>query len=118
MSDERINGALVRAMREAKGMGQVELAAAAGTSQAVISRLEQGLQSNFKLGPVARVARVLGTTVDALLVSSGQVNTSALEPELAAALAHLAILPPVYQRQLAALIQTYIATVPHESFTE
>ncbi len=93
-------------------MGQAALAAAAGTSQAVISRLERGLQGNFKLGPVARVARILGTTVDALLIPPGHAAEGILEPELAAAVAKLRHLPSPYQHQLAALLQTYVATRP------
>src|SRR5437763_1187510 len=111
MSDVRINGPLLRALRDAKKLEQKQVAELAGIHPSVVSRMEQGLQSNFKLSVIAAVAQVLDTGIDALLIP---VQTSASDPlddELAAVVPLLARLPVDHQRRIAALLRTYITTV-------
>jgi transcriptional regulator with XRE-family HTH domain len=63
--DRRVNvGAVVRALRERKGWRQTDLANAAGVAPNTVGGLEAGRRT---LRPnVAKIARALGTTLDAL----------------------------------------------------
>lgn len=58
----------IREMREAAGMTQAELAYAAGLTVGAISQIERG-ENEPKLGSAAAIARVLGTSVDALFLA-------------------------------------------------
>ena len=59
----------VREFREAAGLTQAELAQAAGLTVGAISQIERG-ENEPKLGTAASIARVLGTSVDALFLTS------------------------------------------------
>lgn len=58
-------GANVRSLREARGMNQIELAAAAGSSQPAISRIELGKQDP-PLELALAITEALGTTYNDL----------------------------------------------------
>ena len=58
-------GRVLREHREAAGMTQVELAAAAGLPVSLIVRMENG-QPRTTIEPLAAVARALDTTASAL----------------------------------------------------
>ncbi len=55
-------GTLIQETRQAKGMTQAELAAALGTSQSAINRMEKGGQ-NISLEMIARIGEVLNTEI-------------------------------------------------------
>lgn len=55
-------GPKVKELRDRRGMGQVELAAAAGVGQSLISRIENGT-ANPSLRTLIRLADVLGVDV-------------------------------------------------------
>lgn len=76
-------GRRVRALREARSVEQADLADRAELSRAYISRLENGGITNPKLYDLARVARVLGTTV-AHLIEPTSPDTTKLRAELEA----------------------------------
>lgn len=59
-------GERVAHLRRAKGFTQRELSIAAGVDDSTLSRIERG-DSLGSLDVLARLARKLGTTVDALL---------------------------------------------------
>ncbi len=62
---ERTLGQRIRATREARGLSQVSLAAAASISQGYLSQLEQD-EREPTLPIAARIARVLGLSLDEL----------------------------------------------------
>jgi transcriptional regulator with XRE-family HTH domain len=61
MDDDGINdpGALIRERRLARGLSQEQLARRAGTSQAAISKLENG-ETSPSIETLARILRVMG----------------------------------------------------------
>jgi transcriptional regulator with XRE-family HTH domain len=79
-----IDGEKVVALRKQRKMDQLSLAKAAGVAQSVLSRMERGMQDDYKLSVIVSVARVLGVSVDDLLTSTN--NRPELEPELQAIL--------------------------------
>ena len=65
-------GTLVQETRQARGMTQVELATALGTSQSAINRIEKGGQ-NISLEMIARIGEVLSSEI-VRLNKSGKTN--------------------------------------------
>jgi len=65
-------GALVQETRQARGMTQSELAAALGTSQSAVNRIEKGGQ-NISLEMIARIGEVLSSEI-VRLNKSGKTN--------------------------------------------
>ena len=63
---QRILGENIRELRDAAGWNQQELADRADISRAYLSRIETG-SVNVSLAVIMRIARVLGTTIIALL---------------------------------------------------
>ena len=55
-------GTLIQETRQARGMTQAELAAALGTSQSAINRIEKGGQ-NISLEMIARIGEVLSSEI-------------------------------------------------------
>jgi transcriptional regulator with XRE-family HTH domain len=112
MSETLIDVNVLRSLREARGWDQATLAAHAGIDPSVISRLERGLQVDLKASVLASLARALQIPVDALLAAPYRQHPAALAPELDAAIAQLSALAPAQQRQVAALLQAYLRTLP------
>lgn len=77
-----IDGEKVAALRKQQGLDQLGLAEAADVAQSVISRMERGMQSDYKLSVIVAIARVLGVTVDSLLLQSEAIDR--LDPEFQA----------------------------------
>jgi transcriptional regulator with XRE-family HTH domain len=77
-----IDGEKVTALRKQQGLDQLGLAEAANVAQSVISRMERGMQSDYKLSVIVSIARVLGVTVDSLLIQSEAIDR--LDPEFQA----------------------------------
>jgi len=65
-------GALVQETRVARGMTQSELAAALGTSQSAVNRIEKGGQ-NISLEMIARIGEVLSSEI-VRINKSGKTN--------------------------------------------
>ena len=61
-----IDGSLIAKLRKQKGWEQQQLAAAAAVDPSVVSRLEQGIQEDFKLSVAVSIAKALGVCVDVL----------------------------------------------------
>lgn len=113
MADLLLNTELLRSLREGRGWDQLTLAREAGIDPWVISRLERGLQDDMRVSVLVAVARALQTPVDLLLVEP--IVTPALGAELTGAIATLAELAPAQQRQVAALLRAYVATLPEDA---
>lgn len=64
-------GENVRVLREKRGWGQQELAAAARLSQPAISRIERGLVRQPRLAVIKRLSEALGVTADFLIEGHG-----------------------------------------------
>lgn len=68
-------GQRVKALRQAKGMTQVQLAEAAGTQQTSLSQIERGVRG-AGVPQIVRLARALGVPADRLLSPSTAVATT------------------------------------------
>ena len=60
-------GPRLKQLREAHGLTQQELAAAAGLSVSIVFQIEQGRQTNPKIATLLALSRALGVGVSALL---------------------------------------------------
>jgi transcriptional regulator with XRE-family HTH domain len=60
-------GRKIHALREERRMSQTDLAERARIGQAIISRLEAGLQHEVRSGVLKRLAEALGCTTDWLV---------------------------------------------------
>ena len=68
MTGERSSwGVQVRALRQAGGMSQQELATAAGLSMSLVAQIEQGKKQNPQLATVLVLAEALGVDLNALV---------------------------------------------------
>lgn len=112
MADILLNTELLRALRVGRGWDQQTLARQAGVDPSVISRLERGLQDDMRASVLVALSRAFQIPVDLLLVEP--VAPPALSPDLTAAVAALGHLSPAQQRQVAALLQAYVAHVPDD----
>src|SRR5689334_8077888 len=93
-----INNSKIVELRLQRKWDQKQLAQAAGVAQSVISRLEQGLQADFKISVIAAVAKALGVSVDSLLALPYQPDTGDVVIELREVVNEISNLPPVIQR--------------------
>jgi transcriptional regulator with XRE-family HTH domain len=110
-----ISGAKLKSLRQMRGLDRKALARAAGVDPSVVSRLERGLQQDVRGSVLVGIAGALDVPVDALLVVSREAAPSIMLPELVATMSELAHLPEDRQRQVAALLQAYLATTPAAS---
>lgn len=62
----------IRTLRLRRGWRQVDLAAAAGVSQSIVSRIERGLGGRLTVETLGRVAQALGSRVDVRLSWQGE----------------------------------------------
>jgi transcriptional regulator with XRE-family HTH domain len=111
MSDV-IDPQVLRSLRESRGWDQLTLATAADVDPSVVSRLERGLQQDLKASILVALARALETPVDALLIASAQHAPPPLVAELGAVMTELGALPPLQQRQVAAIVRAYLSAMP------
>jgi len=107
-----INPQVLRALREARGWDQQTLATTAAVDPSVVSRLERGLQHNLRASVLVALADALDTPVDTLLDGAHQRTKPVFEAELTAILDQLSKLSPAHQRQVAAILQGYVLTMP------
>jgi transcriptional regulator with XRE-family HTH domain len=107
---ELLDVRMLRALREARGWDQQTLAREAGVDPSVISRLERGLQDDFRVSVLVALARTLAIPVDSILAEPAV--TPALDAELAAIVSQLGALTSAQQRQVAAILSAYLATLP------
>jgi len=110
---ELLDARVLRALREAQGWDQQTLAQHAGIDPSVVSRLERGLQDDLRASVLVAFARALTTPVDSLLLDIPL--PPRFDPDLTAALAKLDGLSSAQQRQIAALLRAYVATIPDHS---
>jgi transcriptional regulator with XRE-family HTH domain len=66
MSPQRI-GKVLKRLREAKDLSQLELAKRAGVAQAYLSELEAGQKKNPGIETLRKIAKALGVPVTKLL---------------------------------------------------
>ena len=68
---QRVNlGDLIRELREAQGLTQVQLARKVGTTQSAIARIEDANYTGQKLATIAKIAAALGHQVEVNLVKT------------------------------------------------
>jgi transcriptional regulator with XRE-family HTH domain len=60
-------GRMLKTLREAKGLTQVELAKKARIGQGYLAQLEGGVKKNPSLAVLKRLARAVGVSVEQLL---------------------------------------------------
>lgn len=113
MADLLLNIDVLRSLREGRGWDQLTLARQAGIDPSVVSRLERGLQDDMRVSVLVALSRALQVSTDHLLVEP--VASPALSAELTGAVAALAELAPAQQRQVAALLMAYVATLPEDT---
>ena len=101
-------------LRLQKKWDQKQLAQEARVAQSVISRLERGLQADFKISVIAAVAKALGVSVDSLLTNPYQADTGEIAIELREVMIELSNQPKSIQRQAAGILRGYVATLPIE----
>jgi len=111
----RVNPQMLRFLREAKGWDQLTLANKAGINPSVISRLERGLQKDFKISIIVALAQTLETSVDSLLTAPNHPVQTELTVELEATMKEISRLGKNYQHQVAAILQAYLSAMPKET---
>jgi len=67
MTREKGFGAVLKTLREEKGLTQAQLAKAAGTTQEYVAMLETGVRKNPTIETLKRLAKALGVPVTELL---------------------------------------------------
>src|SRR5947209_3968130 len=107
-----ISGAKLKSLRQMRGLDRKALARAAGVDPSVVSRLERGLQQDVRGSVLVGLAGALDVPVDALLIRSREADSDTMVPELSATISEIGHLPEDRQRQVAALLQAYLATTP------
>ena len=106
-----ISGETLRTLRETKGWDQQTFAQRAGVDASVVSRLERELQTDLKVSVLVRLAQALEVSLDSLVANS--INPPPkLIGELEILLPQIQHVSSVHQRQLAAIIRSYLATMP------
>ena len=115
MVDNIIASRTLRALREAHGWDQQTLAARAGITSPVISRLERGLQVDLRVSVLMALARALEIPVDTLLNVADVPHQAEQTPELTAAIGRLQQLPLRKQKQAAAILQGYLSSLEDET---
>jgi len=111
-----LNNEKITELRKQRGWDQYELAKAADVTPSVISRMERGLQEDFKLSVIVAVAKALGTTVDVLLLpySEPTAEIPPLLPKLANTIALLSQRPAKIQQHAAGILNGYLAALDEE----
>ncbi len=109
-----LDGNVLRSLRESQRWDQATLAKRAGVSPPVVSRLERGLQDDLDASVLVALARSLDVPVESLLIVDAQSVRLDLVAELASAVARLPHLSVAQQRQVAAVLQGYLSTLPEQ----
>ena len=106
-----LNNKKIKNLREHRGWDQYELADVAKVNASVISRLERGLQTDFKLSVIVAIAQALGVSVDELLANSENPKTEQqFIPELEAVLADIRLHPASLQKQAAGVLRGLLSS--------
>ena len=103
-----LNISKIAELRKQKGWDQQTLANQAGVDPSLISRLERGLQGDFKLSVVVSIAKALEVSVDSILESKYHIKEPIFEPELTVILNQLGKKPGKIQLQVAAMLKGYL----------
>ena len=107
-----INVDKLRSLRAVRGWDQRTLAERADVDRSIISRIERGTQQDLKASVLVALARALDVPIDTLIVAPERsAETAQLSAELSAVVESLAPLSPAQQRQVAAILRGYLATL-------
>ena len=109
-----LNVTRIKTLREQKHWDQQDLARNAQVARSVISRLERGLQDDFKLSVITSIAHALGVTVDSLLDDTQQAIKPVFSPKLQATLIDLSKQANTVQNHVAAIIQGYLTALKND----
>jgi transcriptional regulator with XRE-family HTH domain len=107
-----VNGEKIAALRKIRGWEQQDLAAHAQINSSVISRMERGLQDDFKLSVIVQIARSLEVSVDQLLIPAWQQTNPEFTSELETSFRILGLQPFEIQKHVAAIIMSYLEHMP------
>jgi len=106
-----LNISKIAELRKQKGWDQQTLAKEAGIDPSLISRLERGLQEDFKLSVIIALSKALGVSIDMLLEVQHQVIEPILDPELIAIINLIGQKPQRIHLQAAAILRGYLSFV-------
>ncbi len=101
---------LIQNLRKQKGWEQKDLAHAAGVNPAVISRLERGLQTDFKLSVIVAIALALDVSIDTLITQEYHILPMNLDPLLLASLNRLSLSGENKQKTIASIIDAFLTS--------
>jgi len=109
-----LNSEKIVRLRKQRGWDQKALAKTAGIDQAVVSRIERGIQKDFKLSVVVAIANAFEIEVDDLLNDEFKHTIHLLTPELKSAISRLGKASPQIQNRIAAIIESYLSALQQE----
>jgi len=109
--DTVIDGEAIRRRRRERGLTGRELARVSGVDQAVISRIERGLQADLLVGALVALARALDAPLDALVTGATPGQMVSLVAEFRAEVDAVAALPDAQQRHAADLLHVHRAAL-------
>lgn len=101
-------------LRKNRGWEQRELAQAANINPSVISRLERGLQGDFKLSVILGIANALDVQIDDLLDNPQTNDSSQLCPEFKSTIIRLSHQPTYIQNRIVGMINGYLSVLESE----
>lgn len=101
-------------LRKNRGWEQGELAQIANVNPSVISRLERGLQDDFKLSVIIKIANALDVPIDDLLNKSDVEKPYELSPELNSAINRIRRHSLTIQNRIAGMINGYLSVLESE----
>lgn len=102
---------VIQRLREQRGWDQKRLASESQVNPSVISRLERGVQQDFKLSVVLAIARALNIDISTI-VQQDEYETDVVE-DLQVAIRRCVIQPHTVQRQIAGMINGLLNVVEH-----
>ena len=109
-----LNSTKIKVLREQKRWEQQDLAREANIARSVISRLERGLQTDFKLSIIVAISKALGVSVDSLLDENFQVSNPTFTPEMQVALLELSEKSETIQNHVAGIVHGYLTALKRD----
>ena len=101
-------GTRIHALRKARRITQVQLAEQLGVSQQTVTAYESG-KRRVPISHLPRLARLLGTSVEALLGEPAPSGKRGPQPKIAQQLQQIEALPKAKQRAIAQLLDSMLS---------
>ena len=109
-----LDTAKIRKLRKQRGWDQREFAQNAAINPSVISRLERGMQDDFKFSIIVSIANCLGVTIDQLLKQEYQTNNPKYSTLLASSLERLSQHDTKKQNEVAGMINGFLSIIEQD----